>query len=72
MKSRQKEQIAQITHFEPQAAGINLQSPQSNSTPRETNFTRLARKQIPFEEPRIGFTIDTYDTKPSLVLPKGI
>ena len=34
MKSLQKEQIAQITYYEPQSAGINLQSPQSDSTPR--------------------------------------
>ena len=34
MKSLQKEQIAQITYYEPQSAGINLQSTQSDSTPR--------------------------------------
>jgi hypothetical protein len=34
LKSLQKEQIAQITNYEPQSAGINLQSPQSESTPR--------------------------------------
>ena len=33
MKSLQKEQIAQITQYEPQSAGINLQSPQTDSTP---------------------------------------
>ena len=30
VKSLQKEQIAQITQFDPQSAGINLQSPQSD------------------------------------------
>ena len=34
VKSLQKEQIAQITYYEPQSARINLQSPQSDSTPR--------------------------------------
>ena len=34
MKSLQKQQIAQITYYEPQSAGINLQSTQSDSTPR--------------------------------------
>ena len=33
VKSLQKEQIAQITQYEPQSAGINLKSPQSDSTP---------------------------------------
>ena len=33
MKSLQKEQIAQITQHESQSARINLQSPQSDSTP---------------------------------------
>ena len=33
MKSLQKEQITQTTQYEPQSAGINLQSPQSDSTP---------------------------------------
>ena len=33
VKNLQKEQIAQITYYEPQSAGINLQSPQSDSTP---------------------------------------
>ena len=33
MKSLQKEQIAHITQYEPQFAGINLQSPQSDLTP---------------------------------------
>ena len=34
MKSIEKSKIAQITYYEPQSAGINLQSPQSESTPR--------------------------------------
>ena len=34
VKSLQKEKIAQITYYEPQSAGINLRSPQSDSTPR--------------------------------------
>ena len=34
MKSLQTEQIAQIYYYEPQSAGINVQSPQSESTPR--------------------------------------
>ena len=33
VKSLQKEQIAQITRYEPQSSGINLQPPQSDSTP---------------------------------------
>ena len=33
MKSLQKEQKAQIMEYKPQIAGINLQSPQSDSTP---------------------------------------
>ena len=33
MKSLQKEQKAQIMEYKPQSAGINLQSPQSDSTP---------------------------------------
>ena len=33
VKRLQKEQIAQITQYDPQSAGINLQSPQSDSTP---------------------------------------
>ena len=32
-KSLQKEQKAQIMEYKPQSAGINLQSPQSDSTP---------------------------------------
>ena len=33
VKSLQKEQKAQIMEYKPQSAGINLQSPQSDSTP---------------------------------------
>ena len=33
VKSLQKEQIAQITQYDPQSAGINLQSTQSDLTP---------------------------------------
>ena len=33
MKSLQKEQKAQIMEYKPQSAGINMQSPQSDSTP---------------------------------------
>ena len=33
MKSLQKEQIAQIYYYEAQSARINVQSPQSESTP---------------------------------------
>ena len=33
VKSLQKEQIAQIYYYDPQSAGMNLQSPQSDSTP---------------------------------------
>ena len=33
VKSLQKSKIAQIYYYEPQSAGINLQSPQSDSTP---------------------------------------
>ena len=39
VKSLQKEQIAQITQYEPQSAGINLQSPQSDSTPWTLTLT---------------------------------
>ena len=39
-KSLQKEQIAQITYYEPQSAGINLQSPQSDLTPRRLTLKR--------------------------------
>ena len=33
MKSLQKSKIAQIYYYDPQSTGINLQSPQSDSTP---------------------------------------
>ena len=33
VKSLQKSKIAQIYYYDPQSAGINLQSPQSDSTP---------------------------------------
>ena len=33
VKSLQKEQIAQITQYDPQSAGIDLQSTQSDLTP---------------------------------------
>ena len=33
VKGLQKEQKAQIMEYKPQSAGINLQSPQSDSTP---------------------------------------
>ena len=33
VKSLQKSKIAQIYYYDPQAAGINVQSPQSESTP---------------------------------------
>ena len=35
-KSLQKEKIAQICYYNPKSAGINLQSPQSASTPNNT------------------------------------
>ena len=38
VKSLQKRKIAQIYYYEPQSAGINLQSPQSESTPRRLNL----------------------------------
>ena len=40
-KSLQKEEIAQITHYEPQSAGINLQSPQSDLTPRRLTLQNM-------------------------------
>ena len=36
-KSLQKEQIAQITQYDPWSAGISVQWPLSNSTPQVTN-----------------------------------
>ena len=43
--------IAQIYYYYPQFAGINVQSPQSESTPRRLNFNRnsscLLNKLIP-------------------------
>ena len=41
MKSLQKEQITQITYYEPQSAGINLQSPQRDSTPRSLTLHQV-------------------------------
>jgi hypothetical protein len=38
VKSLQKSKMAQIYYYEPQSAGINLQSPQSESTPRRLTF----------------------------------
>ena len=37
VKSLQKEQIAQITYYDPWSAGISVQWPLSNSTPQVTN-----------------------------------
>ena len=42
VKSLQQEQIAEITYYEPHFAGINLQSPQTDSTPRR--LTLVLRK----------------------------
>ena len=41
MKSLQKEQKAQIMEYKPQSAGINLQSPQSDSTPWTLTLSHL-------------------------------
>ena len=41
VKSLQKEQKAQIMEYKPQSAGINLQSPQSDSTPWTLTLVRL-------------------------------
>ena len=52
MKSLQKEQIAQITQYEPQSAGINLQSPQTDSTPWTLTLGKK-QKNIFFLEKKI-------------------
>ena len=43
MKSLQKEQNSTIHYYDPQSAGINLQAPQSDSTPwtLTLNYTQM-------------------------------
>ena len=41
VKTLQKEKIAQIYYYEPKTAGINVQSPQSESTPRRLTLACL-------------------------------
>ena len=53
MKSLQKEQIAQIYYYDPQSAGINVQSPQSESTPRRLT---LKNPNDFFSDPIFTFT----------------
>jgi hypothetical protein len=45
VKSLQKRKIAQI-YYEPQSAGINLQSPQSDSTPWTLTLSTLLYFQV--------------------------
>ena len=40
-KSSKKSKIAQIYYYEPQSAGLNVQSPQSESTPRRLTLVNL-------------------------------
>ena len=48
VKSLQKEQKAQIMEYKPQSAGINLQSPQSDSTPWILTLGRLPTFKVAY------------------------
>ena len=56
MKSLQKEQKAQITEYKPQSAGINLQSPQSDSTPWTLTLIQLLKQSISIYKNTIFFS----------------
>jgi hypothetical protein len=48
VKSLQKEQKAQIMEYKPQSAGINLLSPQSDSTPWTLTLARILTDSFDF------------------------
>ena len=49
VKSLQKEQIAKITQYDPQSAGINLQSTQSDLTPQTLTLIKSLTFWVSFE-----------------------
>ena len=60
VKSLQKEQIAQITYYEPQSAGINLQSPQSVSTPRRLTLVQIVDNASLAQRTTLRFQINEH------------
>ena len=56
VKSIQKEQIAQITQYDPWSAGINLQSTQSDLTPRILTLVEVVPEmsQAPLDAGLVG------------------
>ena len=48
MKSLQKEKIAQIYYYEPQSAGIDMQSSQSDLTPGTLTLVKVLKTQKVF------------------------